>query len=135
MVNRLEIVARSTELDVLGHVNNARYLEYLEWGRFEWLRESGLPLDPLGASGIGTAIVNININFRKEARLGDRLRVETRLVGVGRSSLRLRQEVRHTAGDCACDAEVTAVLFDIERRRSLPVPAELRGALEALIPV
>src|SRR5438132_2673379 len=29
----LEIVVRWSELDLNGHVNNAKYVEYLEWGR------------------------------------------------------------------------------------------------------
>jgi acyl-CoA thioesterase FadM len=31
----LETVVRCTEIDVNGHVNNAKYVEYLEWGREE----------------------------------------------------------------------------------------------------
>ena len=30
-----EIVVRPTEVDVNGHVNNAKYVEYMEWGREE----------------------------------------------------------------------------------------------------
>ena len=29
----LETVVRCTEIDVNGHVNNAKFVEYLEWGR------------------------------------------------------------------------------------------------------
>ena len=30
-----EIVVRPTEVDVNGHVNNAKYVEHMEWGREE----------------------------------------------------------------------------------------------------
>jgi len=30
-----ETVVRPTEVDVNGHVNNAKYVEYMEWGREE----------------------------------------------------------------------------------------------------
>ena len=30
-----EIVVRPTEVDVNGHVNNTKYVEYMEWGREE----------------------------------------------------------------------------------------------------
>jgi acyl-CoA thioester hydrolase/thioesterase-3 len=32
MKTSLNIIVRPTEIDVNGHVNNAKYLEYLEWG-------------------------------------------------------------------------------------------------------
>ena len=44
METSLEIVVRPTEIDVNGHVNNAKYVEYLEWGREEWYERNGLPL-------------------------------------------------------------------------------------------
>jgi acyl-CoA thioesterase FadM len=31
METALTIIVRSTEIDINGHVNNAKYLEYLEW--------------------------------------------------------------------------------------------------------
>jgi hypothetical protein len=37
----LETVVRCTEIDVNGHVNNARYVEYLEWGREAWYEAHG----------------------------------------------------------------------------------------------
>ena len=48
----LEIVVRSTEIDVNGHVNNAKYLEYLEWGREEWYERSGLSYETFLALGV-----------------------------------------------------------------------------------
>ncbi len=35
METAYEIVVRPTEVDVNGHVNNAKYVEYMEWGREE----------------------------------------------------------------------------------------------------
>ncbi|MDQ3556100.1 MAG: acyl-CoA thioesterase [Gemmatimonadota bacterium] len=133
MTSELSITVRSTELDSLGHVNNAKYLEYLEWGRFEWLRQSGVPLDLLGTSGVGTAIVNVNVNFRNEARLSDELRVRARLVHIGTSSLQIGQEILGADGRRVCDGLVTLAIFDTRTRRSTPISLSLREALEPLI--
>lgn len=133
MTNHLDIVVRSTELDPLGHVNNARYLEYLEWGRFEWLAESEVPLDLFGGP-VGAVVVNVNVNYRREARMGDRLRVETRLDGLGRSSFRFAQEIlRAEDGERVCDALVTLAVFDPVRRASTPLPDEIREHFEGLL--
>jgi len=132
MINRLDIEVRSTELDAMAHVNNAKYLEYLEWGRFAWLEQSALGLDFYGRGGLGTVIVNINIDYRSEATLGDRLRIETRLVALGRSSLRIAQTI-YKAETVVCDATITAVIFDTTRRESVAIPDALRPRLEALL--
>jgi len=74
----LSIIVRPTEVDVNGHVNNAKYVEYLEWGREEWYERNGLPYDRLHALGAITVTVNINLNFRRECRQGENLTIVTR---------------------------------------------------------
>ena len=133
MVNELQIEVRSTELDALGHVNNARYLEYLEWGRFEWVADSGVPLDAWGRGGVGSVIVNINISYRREARQGERLTVRTWLASLGGKSFRFGQEVRNAAGDLVADAVVTSAIFDTRARTAIPIPDELRAAFAPLV--
>jgi thioesterase III len=132
MISELEIRVRSTELDPLGHVNNAKYLEYLEWARFELWQEAGLPVD-FHDSAVGTAVVNVNVDFRREARLGDRLLVRSWLTGLGRSSARLRQTIVNAEGALVCDGRITLATFDTASRRSIPIPDDLRARLEPLV--
>lgn len=133
MINELRIEVRSTELDALGHVNNAKYLEYLEWGRFEWVAASGVPLDAFGRGGVGSVIVNINISYRREARQGDRLTVRTWLASMGGKSFRIGLEVRNAVGETVADAVVTSAMFDTRTRASIPIPDDLRAAFQPLI--
>jgi YbgC/YbaW family acyl-CoA thioester hydrolase len=123
----LELVVRSTEIDVNGHVNNAKYLEYLEWGREEWYEQAGLSYDAFGEMGIQTVTVNININYRKECRQGDLLTIRTFPEKMGRSSYVLKQEiVNRTSGELCADALVTSVTMDAKTRKSREAPQELR---------
>jgi len=122
----LEIIVRSTEIDVNGHVNNAKYLEYLEWGREEWYETSGLHYDVFTDMGVQTVTVNININYRKECKQGDRLTIKTRPEKMGRSSYILKQEIVNQHGELCADALVTSVTMDIETRKGREVPDELR---------
>ena len=71
METSLEIVVRPTEVDVNGHVNNAKYVEYMEWGREEWYEQHGLPYERLFSLGAVTVTVNLNLNFRRECRQGE----------------------------------------------------------------
>lgn len=133
MTNELQIEVRSTELDALRHVNNAKYLEYLEWGRFEWVKQAGVPIDSFGRGPLSTVIVNVNINYRREATMGERLVVRTWLAAIGRSSFRIAQQVVNERGETVCDAVVTSAMFDMQTRRSVPVPDELRVKFEGLV--
>lgn len=122
----LEIPVRSTEVDYLGHVNNAKYLEYLEWGREDWYRQAGTSFERLAAENIGTVTVNININYHRECGLGDVLTVKTRPAGVGNSSFVFLQEMfKKGTGVKVADARVTTVLMDMKKRKSRPIPKDL----------
>jgi YbgC/YbaW family acyl-CoA thioester hydrolase len=131
METQLEIVVRPTEVDVNAHVNNAKYIEYMEWGREEWYEKHELPYDRLYALGAVTVTVNINLNFLAECRQGDILTIATRPERRGRTSFVLRQEVRKSNGAIAADGTVTLVTIDPQSRKSRPVPEELARAFDA----
>jgi len=125
METSIQIEVRSTEIDVLGHVNNAKYLEYLEWGREDWYNRIDLPFDLFTEMGVGTVTVNININYRKEARLGEKLTIRTRPLRKGRSSFVLEQVIDNERGERVDDAQVTSVTVDLKERKSVPLPQKL----------
>src|SRR3954452_5999185 len=131
MNTTLEIIVRPTEIDVNGHVNNAKYVEYLEWGREEWYERNGLPYERLLELGAVTVTVNLNLNFRKECRQGEVLIILTRPERLGRTSFALRQEIRKRTGEVAADAVVTIVTIDPATRTSRPVPHELAEAVQS----
>ncbi|PWK13351.1 acyl-CoA thioesterase [Tumebacillus permanentifrigoris] len=122
----LDIIVRSTEIDVNGHVNNAKYLEYFEWGREEWYEVNGLHYEVFTQLGIQTVTVNININYRKECKQGDRLTIKTTPERMGRTSYALKQELFNQDGDLCADGLVTSVTMDLETRKSKEAPAALR---------
>ncbi len=121
----IQIEVRSTEIDVMGHVNNAKYLEYMEWGREEWYNQIDLPFHVFEEMGVGTVTVNININYRKEARLAEKLTITTRPLRCGRSSFVLKQEIHNERGELVADAEIISCTISLKERKSVPLPKEL----------
>lgn len=130
MESKLDIIVRSTEIDVNGHVNNAKYLEYLEWGREEWYEQSQLSYETFGTMGIQTVTVNITINYKKECKQGDHLTVTCRPEKIGRSSYVLKQEIFKKKGELCADALVTSVTMDSTTRKSREAPEALRKHFE-----
>jgi len=125
MQTALEVIVRPTEIDVNGHVNNAKFVEYLEWGREEWYEAIGLPYDRLLELGAVTVTVNLNLNYRREVRQGEVLTITTAPERLGCTSFALRQEIRRRDGQLAADAVVTLVTIEPTTRTSRPVPEEL----------
>lgn len=121
---------RSYELDSFGHVNHAVYLNYFEHARFQALAEGGFPYSELEARGWGVYVVRVEVDYLKEARMDQRLRVRTWVDGHKRSSLVLAQELAPVddGSTTLARARVTAVWVGPDRR-PLRLPQEVRSAL------
>ncbi|WP_454191987.1 acyl-CoA thioesterase [Paenibacillus sp. Marseille-Q7038] len=132
MKTELQLIVRPTEIDVNGHVNNAKYLEYLEWGREEWYEAADLPYNKLLQEGFQTVTVNININYRKECVQSERLTVITEPEKAGNSSYVLKQTIINETDDICADAAVSSVTIDPSTRKSKPLPVMLRKLFRAL---
>jgi len=122
-----EIKVRGYHLDVFGHVNNARYLEFLEEARWTYLEQMGISFDSFARKGVSLAVVNININYRAPSVLGDVLVVETTLNRIGNRSIVLNQVV-HKKHDNrrVIDASVTFVIIDLATGRAIEIDDELK---------
>lgn len=122
---------RSYELDMLGHVNNAVYLNYLEQARLQAFEFLGWPLQGLLDGSWMTTVARIEIDYRREARFGDRLVVVTEVDRVGRTSITLAHRIERESDPTSpvADARVVIVWLGPEGRPS-PVPDEVRRALE-----
>ncbi len=133
MAHETRIRVRGYHLDLYGHVNNARYLEFLEEGRWNWV-EAEADLAGFMARNLGFSVVNININYRRPARLGDTLVIETSLKGLGNRSGVVRQVVRLDGDDAlVADAEVTFVVVSLGTGKALPIDGAVRDVLAGLV--
>lgn len=130
MAHRFAFTVQSTDIDVIGHVNNAKYLEYMEWARFDWIWQLGFTLDELKRRAIMPVVVNININYRKELRMREEVYAITTALGVKEKSFVIRHELFNIHDELVADADVTMVMIDANTRRSILLPEELREALE-----
>ncbi|USG64838.1 acyl-CoA thioesterase [Brevibacillus ruminantium] len=133
MLHVFDLVVRSTDIDFIGHVNNAKYLEYMEWARFDWICQKGLTLDELQRRGLLPVVVNLNINYRKELRMLERVQVRTRVLTVGEKSYVIRHEMYTAEEKLAADADVTMVMIDGRTRRAVPLPEDLASELRQAV--
>lgn len=127
------IKVRGYHLDVYQHVNNARYLEFLEEARWDGLeQEEGFQW--MTANRIAFVVVNININYRRPAVLGDLLKVTSQVQQLnGKSGILSQVITLEPEGQVVADAQITFVCIDLSTQKALPLEGELRARLDAMV--
>ena len=123
------IRVRGYHLDLYGHVNNARYLEFLEEARWSLLEE-GQALEWWYNRGLSLIVASVTINYRRPAGLGVDLDIRSRMKRIGGRSAIIHQDVVNAAsGDTVADADVTFVIVSRETGKPVALDNELRVSL------
>ncbi|GAB3798191.1 acyl-CoA thioesterase [Virgibacillus kimchii] len=126
MPTEKEIIVSEKDIDGLNHVNNSVYLNYLEHGREAWyIENAGYSYDDFHHANLGTAVLRIDIMYKKEALLHDRLRVITTPKKLGNTSFVFEQKILNEKDEEVCEATVTKVMIDFTTRKSRPVIEEI----------
>jgi acyl-CoA thioester hydrolase len=115
------------DTDAGGVVYHAKYLNFMERARTEWLRAGGFEQDELrDRDGVIFAVNDLSIRYRRPARFNDALRVTARVDEARGARLRLSQQViRQNDNEVLADAEVQVVCLDAERFRPVAVPSHI----------
>ncbi|RMH32120.1 MAG: acyl-CoA thioesterase [Planctomycetota bacterium] len=123
---RLRVRVRYCECDPMGVAHHASYVAWLEMGRTELLRESGVAYRDLEAEGVLLVVTRLEIRYRRPARYDDEVTVVTRVVGGGRARIDHEYEIRligagESAGELLATASSTLACVDPNGRpRALP---------------
>jgi len=81
---------------------------------------------------LGIPTVGTQVDFVGPARFGDLLRIELRVLKLGRSSIELGIDA--FVGDQACfKARHTVCCFSQDRLKAVAIPDDLRGRMEAYV--
>ncbi|WP_137170066.1 thioesterase family protein [Marinomonas sp. FW-1] len=133
MLNKTQIKVRGYHLDLFQHVNNARYLEFIEEGRWAFFDEF-FERDDWMQEDFVWPVVNININFKSEANFGDLLEVQTHYTKIGNRSITMKQTiVKLPANEIVVEADVTYVCFSKAAKSAIPFPDDIRQKVEQSI--
>lgn len=131
-LHRCDIAVRWAELDPYAHVNHAVYVGYLEVARAEALDHIGLSLPRVSAAGFQFVVVELNVQYKRAAEMGDRLVVETSLERTSRATSTWRQRILR-GDEVMIIGSVTAAVTDSSGRPVRP-PEWITSALELLRP-
>ncbi len=117
--------------DAGGVVYHSRYLNFFERARSDLLRALGIDQSELQAEhGFGWVVTEMNIKFRKAARLDDELRVTADMTWSKGVRQGFHQEIRHEEnGEVLATAEVTAALLHADTFKPARMPAWIKEKL------
>jgi acyl-CoA thioester hydrolase len=121
------LIVRSYECDAYGHVNNAVYLNYLEYARHAYLRDNGISIAKLRTEGFALWVARLAIDYRRPSAADDALSILTRPLRKSRIGGVLAQRILRAgdagASDTIAEAEVTWVCVDSRGRPTRLPPA------------
>jgi acyl-CoA thioester hydrolase len=120
-ISRIEV--RFVDIDVMGHVNNAVYLNYFEQARMHFF-----------AHYFGILLARNEIDYKEPTLLNDDVHIETWIAKVGTKSLELEYEVYVPEGESRrvkAKGKSVLVCFDYNLKQTIEVPAKWKALIEA----
>lgn len=114
----IKLTVRSYELDSYNHVNNAVYLQYLEYARMEFLRLIDFDYKGMVEAGYQLYVTHIDISYKASAHLFDELNIEVKPIKLGKLSGTFHQTITNQNGVLCAEAEVSWGCVDINGKPS-----------------
>ncbi len=127
----LPIQVRYGDLDAQWHVNNTKFLNYVEQGRFAYIMNLGL-FDGKSFLDLGLIVADVHMAYLAPIELGQNIQVAVRVAHIGNKSMRFEYEIQDSdTGQAIATAETVMVSFDYHTHTSKPVPDEWRKKISA----
>lgn len=125
---RMPIAIRYGDMDTLGHVNNAKYLTYIEQARISYIRALGLWSG--GVSELGVIVARTECDYKLPLTLDDgEALVYQRVSRLGSKSFDIEFVITRGAGDAeevAAQGKVVLVVYDYQRNATVEMPQAWR---------
>jgi acyl-CoA thioester hydrolase len=116
-----------SDMDALGHVNNARYFTYIESARINLLQESGIA--KLWDERTGPILAQATCQFKKPITYPSLVKVGTWISRLGNSSFTVNHDLI-VEGEVMAKGETVAVWCDYQKGKPEPLSPEMRDILK-----
>ena len=123
------IEVRYGDLDPQGHLNNARYLTYMEQARIQYIKYLGL-LQGDSFMDMGVILADIHITFHAPVQFGQAVRVGVRVARLGNKSMDMLHDIEDAgSGEVLASGTAVLVAYDYHNSRSIPISEEWRRVI------
>lgn len=124
------IEVRYGDLDPQGHLNNARYLTFMEQARIQYIRKLGL-WNGGSFLSIGIILADARVTFLAPVLFGQPVRVGVRVSRLGNKSLDMEYVIEDadTENELATGSAVL-VAYDYRQEQTIPIPDDWRQVIQ-----
>jgi len=134
-IPRFEVRVYWEDTDASGIVYHANYVRFLERARSQWARSIGMDQHKMLTEQFRALVVaNLEIDFKRPARLDDTLTIETHLTTLRAASFVVEQRVLREQAVLAT-ARVRLGLVDTKSGHPVPFDQELIGLFKPYLNV
>lgn len=128
------LLAGWADMDFNAHMRNSAFLDKCSDVRMLFFEANGFQSDELYRLGIGPVVKRDELEYFREVRMMESLRVTLARTGLATdgSRFRLRNEIWRADGQLAARVTSTGGWLDLAARKLIVPPAALRTAMETL---
>jgi acyl-CoA thioester hydrolase len=122
---KTDIAIRFSDIDAVGHVNNAVYLTYFEVARFNYWRD----VTDWDLKETGIIVGRSEINYLKPVTIDDQLICYVRVIRIGNSSfdvMHVLVKLTDKGEEICTTCKTVCISYDYTANRSIPIPKEGR---------
>ena len=120
---------RPEDCDALGHMNVQHYFRAVSEGMFVVMAQLGLDLQQIAHRQLSFAVVRTEANFRRELHVGEVIALNSTIKRMGEKLVVFHHQLLTVSGDVlAMEVDYDCVLLNLERRRAVPIPDDIRNA-------
>ncbi|MDO6517083.1 acyl-CoA thioesterase [Zobellia uliginosa] len=128
--NKISFRVRYAETDQMGVVYHGNYAQYLEMGRVEWLRDTGISYKKMEENGIMLPVVSLSLNYRKSAFYDELISVETRLKKTPSVKIEFDYKIYNEQQEILVEATTVLAFIDMKTKRPIRCPKYLLELIE-----
>ncbi|WP_133140813.1 acyl-CoA thioesterase [Legionella genomosp. 1] len=110
------------DMDALGHVNNARYFDYFQEARIEWLATLNIDLK----KNTGPVVIHTACTYLKPVIYPATLVLDSSIHSIGRSSFVIDHDLFQNQ-ELMAQGISKVVWVDYKLNKSIPIPDEVRN--------
>lgn len=120
------IEIRYGDLDPQGHVNNAKYLTYMEQARIQYIRNLGL-WKSNSFLDVGIILAEVRVTYRIPIQYGTEIKVGVRVSRLGNKSMDMEYSLQDSAtGQEMANGSSVLVAYDYRSQQTIPIPDDWR---------
>lgn len=129
--HKIKLNVRFMDLDAMHHVNNARYLNFLEESRIAYSQEVLQQFNDI--KSFNAVVARIEIDYLRPIQFGEEVAVYTRVSKIGTKSFHFESVITTENNEgyaIAAKAHQALVNIDIKSGKSDAIPMDIRKKIE-----